>query len=217
MAFKAVLFDMDGTLIDTLEDIGNSANRVLSAKNLPIYSMDEYRYFVGKGAAWLIKCVLPEEMRKEDTIQEFLEAFVADYGKNLKVKSRLYPGIAEMLNALRKQGLKMTILSNKPHDMTMQFADDMLSEWNFEVVFGQRENIPKKPDPVGAMEIANRLNVLPEDFLYVGDTGIDMETATRAGMYAVGVLWGFRQKEELLKTGARTLLETPMDILELLE
>lgn len=216
MAYKAVLFDMDGTLIDTLEDIGDSANRVLSAENLPVYSKDEYRYFVGKGAAWLIRCMLPEEMRKEETIQKFLEAFLADYRKNLRVKSELYPGIARMLTALSDQGLKLTVLSNKPHDMTTRFADEMLSEWNFEVVFGQRETIPRKPDPAGAMEIVKRLNVLPEDFLYVGDTGIDMETATRAGMYAVGVLWGFRQKEELLKAGARSLLKTPMDILELL-
>ncbi|MCP4749397.1 MAG: HAD family hydrolase [Proteobacteria bacterium] len=214
MSYKAVLFDMDGTLLDTLTDIAKSTNRVLASRNLPQHKLEDYKYFVGAGATHLVTSVLPEEERNEKTIQECLEAFEKDYSVRWKENTRPYAGIEEMLDTLTKRGLKMAILSNKPHEITVSCVGEMLSNWRFEVVFGQRDDVPRKPDPAGALEISERMNIPPSDFLYLGDTGIDMKTAAAADMFSVGVLWGFRPREELLGSGAKALIEAPMDILK---
>ena len=216
MSIKAVLFDLDGTLLDTLEDIGNAVNRIMAGKGFPTHDLDVYRYFVGDGSAMLISRALPEEKRNDDTIRACLREFMADYRQNSNVKTKPYKGVPEMLNALTARGLKMTILSNKPHELTKQCATELLSNWKFDEVIGQRNGTPPKPDPTGALEVAKRLNIPPGDFLYIGDSGVDMKTAVASGMFPVGVLWGFRSMGELKDNGSLALVDRPSEILSLL-
>ena len=150
-------------------------------------------------------------------IRSCLEAFLEDYDKNWNVKTRLYDGIPELLDTLTSRGLKISVLSNKPHRYTLKCMDGFLSDWDFDVVFGQRDEVPRKPDPTGALEIAEQLNILPSDFIYLGDTETDMKTSIGAGMLPVGVLWGFRSAEELRENGAKVLLKKPLDTLDLLD
>ena len=217
MPYRAALFDLDGTLLDTLEDISNAVNRVLAGKGFPTHELDVYRYFVGDGSAMLINRALPEEKRTDDVIRGCLKQFLEDYGRNLNIKTKPFEGIPEMLDALKDRGLKMAILSNKPHELTKQCATKLLSNWNFDVVIGQRNGVPPKPDPAGALEVADRLNIPPADFLYVGDSGVDMKTAVASGMFPVGVLWGFRSMGELKDNGSLALVDHPSEILSFLD
>ena len=216
MTYKAVLFDLDGTLINTLEDIGNAVNRVLMNRGFPIHTPDAYRYFVGNGAAKLIKRALPAEAQDDEILTACLHDFKEDYAQNWNVKTRLYEGIPEMLDTVASHNMQMAILSNKPHEFTEQCVSEFLSHWNFQVIMGQQDPFPLKPDPGGALEIARLLEVLPEETLYLGDTSIDMNTAKAAGMFPVGVLWGFRPAEELEQSGARVLIEKPLQIMNIL-
>jgi len=216
MTYQAVLFDLDGTLLDTLEDLGLSANRMLAARSFPEHPLEAYRYFVGEGALNLTTQVLPTENRDEETINACLGEFLDDYNRNWNVKTRLYPGIADMLDYLQSQGYRLSILSNKPQETTRMCVDEFLSRWRFEEVWGQREGIPRKPSPESALKIAAIMGLPPSEFLYLGDTRIDMETANASGMFPAGVLWGFRPEAELLSAGARALLKTPLEIVDLL-
>jgi phosphoglycolate phosphatase len=217
MTYKAVIFDLDGTLLDTLEDLGNAVNRVLTANGFPTHKIDAYRYFIGDGEAMLITRALPEEKRSDKIISTCLEEYRYDYDRNWNVNTKPYDGVAGMLDALVVHGFKLAILSNKPHEFTKLCVTGLLSKWTFDAVFGQREPIPRKPDPTGALKIAGELKIPPSDFLYLGDTAVDMKTAIAANMFPVGVLWGFRPAEELQKSGAQVLLKKPSDILNILD
>ena len=216
MTYKAVLFDLDGTLLDSIEDMGDSLNRVLVDNGFPTHNRDAYCRFVGDGATNLINRALPEGKRTDMVIRSCLEAFLEDYDKNWNVKTRLYDGIPELLDTLTSRGLKISVLSNKPHRYTLKCMDGFLSDWDFDVVFGQRDDVPRKPDPAGALEIAEQLDISPSDFLYLGDTETDMKTSIDAGMFPVGVLWGFRSAEKLKESGAKELIKRPLEALDLL-
>lgn len=216
MPYRAVLFDMDGTLLNTLTDIAKSTNRVLAERDYPQHPEADYKYFVGEGARKLITDVLPNNALTDQNINECLQAFEADYSVNWKTNTRPYNGIETLLNELTTAGMKMTILSNKPHHITMECVTEMLAQWKFEVVFGQRDHISPKPDPTAALEIADILDIPPSEFLYLGDTKIDMATANSAGMYAVGAVWGFRPRQELIDSGAKTIIDKPEELLDLL-
>lgn len=217
MTYHAVLFDMDGTLLNTLEDIAEAANRVLRTKGFPVYSIGEYRFFVGEGARKLIERILPIERSNQDLIDACLRQFLSEYESSWHNRTQLYPGIADMLTALEDRSISKSILSNKPDVFTRKCADYYLSEWRFTQVVGNSETIPRKPDPEGALFIADKIGVKPGQCLFVGDSKIDMETATRAGMFPVGVLWGFRPRDELAAHGAKRFLEHPLDLLDLLD
>jgi len=217
MPFKAVIFDLDGTLLDTLEDIASATNRVLKEKSFPTHKLDAYRYFVGDGSKMLITRALPEDKRDEDTVFTCFKIFIKDYGQNWKINTKPYEGITEMLDALKDRGVKMSVLSNKPHEFTKRCVTEFLSNWSFDVVLGQCDKFPQKPDPAGAIKIARQIDMLPSDFLYLGDTAIDMKTAIAAGMFPVGALWGFRPLKELQESGARALIKKPIEILNLLD
>ncbi len=217
MHFKAILFDLDGTLLNTLEDLGNAANHVLKKKGFPIHTIDDYRFFVGDGITTLMKRALPEDKRSEEIIRLCIQAYREEYSRNWKVKTVPYDGITEMLDALTSRHLKMAVLSNKPDEFTKQCVNEFFSRWTFDAVLGQRSSLPIKPDPLGAIEIALCLNVSPANFIYLGDTAIDMKTATASGMFPVGATWGFRSEKELQENGARALLKTPLEVVRLLD
>ncbi|OQY08251.1 MAG: HAD family hydrolase [Desulfobacteraceae bacterium 4572_123] len=217
MQIKAIMFDLDGTLIDTLEDLSQATNRVLESRGFQPHDIDVYRYFVGDGVKKLIERALPKEQRNETVINACVAEFSKDYGRNSMVKTKPYKGIRELLDKLAARDLKLAILSNKPHDLTVRIVTELLSDWNFSAVLGQRDSIPHKPDPCGALEISHLLDIPPSDFLYVGDSAVDMKTAIAAGMFPVGVLWGFRPMKELQKNGAKALSERPSDIMRIID
>ena len=216
MKFKAVLFDLDGTLVDSLADLGDSTNLVLERMGLPPHQPDAYRYFVGEGIRVLATRALPQEMRTEEMIDRCTELVIETYNQRLLVNTRPYAGIPDLLEGLYSAGLKLAILSNKLETQTRNITAALLSSWPFDPIRGNRPPVPKKPDPTAALEVASDLGLPPEDILYLGDTAIDMRTATSAGMYAMGVLWGFRPAEELIQGGARSLLAHPADLLAFL-
>jgi len=213
---KAVIFDLDGTLLDTLRDLAEAMNFVLKARGLPIHPLEKYRYFVGEGATVLVKKALPENMQDAQTVQAVLREYLDRYSKNWDVHTRPYSGIPDLLDRLQAKGIIMTILSNKVHDFTVQCTKKFLGNWDFARVYGERPPIPRKPDPAGALAIAKELQVSPEHFLYLGDTAIDMKTANRAGMFPVGVTWGFRPREELVEAGAKAIINRPEELYPLI-
>jgi len=216
MKFKAVCFDLDGTLLDTLDDLAYCTNKILSARGYPIHHVDAFRYFVGDGAKMLMTRVLPEEARNETLIEECRKDFETRYRECWNRQTVPYNGIPELLDALTKRKLKLAVLSNKAHEFTVLAVDHLLQNWNFNLILGQREGVPKKPDPAGMLEICQQLRVPSEEFLYLGDTATDMKTAVDAGCFPVGVLWGFRNEKELRDNGAQAIINKPLDVLNLL-
>jgi len=217
MKCEAVIFDMDGTLLDSLSDIADSMNFVLESMGFPIHKVADYRKFVGNGIGVLVRRVLPEEIRDEKVIENCVEHMREVYSKHWADKTKTYVGIPELLNGLTMNNTKMAILSNKPDDFTKIMAGKLLGLWTFDVVAGQKPSIPGKPDPQAALEIAGQLGVNPGRCFFLGDTNVDMITASAAGMFPVGVLWGFRGREELLASGAKLLLNKPPDLLEYID
>lgn len=215
-SYKAVLFDLDGTLINSLHDIADSMNRVLVKKGYQAHDYDAYRYFVGRGLYNLVVRSLPEAEKTEKNITNLYQELLRDYEVNLLQKTVLYRGIPDLLDALTEKGIRLTILSNKADNFTKKIAAELLKNWPFDVVLGSGDDIPRKPHPGGALKICDALGLHPSDFLYIGDTNVDMETALAAGMYPVGVTWGFRTKKELLESGAATIIDKPIELLELL-
>ncbi len=213
---KAVLFDLDGTLLDTLTDLADSMNAVLARLGHPTHPRDAYRYFVGDGLEILAKRVLPEADCHQPMIQRCAEEMRTEYQRRWADKTQPYEGIAELLDSLSDRGLRLTILSNKPDDSTKLMVNHFLPDWQWSQVRGARPQTPKKPDPSGALAIAGQLNLAPQQFLYLGDTNTDMQTATAAGMYPVGALWGFRTRTELEESGAKAILHHPLDLLKLI-
>lgn len=217
MHFKAILFDLDGTLLNTLEDLGTAANHALEKNGFPTHTINDYRFFVGDGIATLMKRALPEDKRSEDVIRLCIQAYREEYSRNWKVKTKPYDGITEMLDALTSRRLKMAVLSNKPDEFTKQCVNEFFSRWTFDAVLGQNSSLPPKPDPAGAMVVSLSLNVPPPHFIYLGDTATDMKTATASGMFPAGATWGFRSEQELQENGARALLKAPMEVVSLLD
>lgn len=216
MNFKAIIFDLDGTLLDTLDDLADAGNRVLAEAGLPVHATDSYRYFVGDGLVTLIQRILPENMRSTATVQQVAEAFRDTYATNWNAKTKLYAGVAEMLTELERLGLSLNVLSNKPDDFTKICVREFFGDTSFVHIIGNRTGVPKKPDPAGALQIAESLGLDPADVLYLGDTATDMQTAVRAGMFPVGALWGFRTARELEESGAKRLVGHPAEVVELI-
>ncbi len=216
MSYRAVLFDLDGTLLDTLEDLADSMNAVLRQLGFPPHPAEPYKYFVGDGVVNLVTRALPEDHRDEATVAQAVRLMRSIYGEHWADKTRPYPGIPELLDAVVERGVKMAVLSNKPDDSTKLCVAKLLPSWRFDAVIGQSKAIPPKPDLAGVRAIVARLGVPIEQFLYLGDTNTDMQTANLAGMFAVGALWGFRTAEELRGAGAKVLIERPADLLVLL-
>jgi phosphoglycolate phosphatase len=216
MRFSALMFDLDGTLLDTLTDIADSANQVLQSLGYPMHDVGDYRHFVGAGVRILFQRSLPENVVDDQIVTRCAEAFRDVYGQRWNVSTRLYDGIDTLLDHATACRLGMAVLSNKPDAFTKLCVEHYLAAWPLQPVVGQRDGIPPKPDPAGALEILQELQVPAERCLYLGDSDIDMQTATAAGLYPVGALWGFRSADELVRSGARRLVEHPNQLLDLL-
>jgi len=216
MNTQGILFDLDGTLLDTTEDLAGATNRSLQRYGYPAKELDFFPLAVGDGARVLIQRCLDGQEHSRQVEDDILAAFLEDYSQNLMVATSPYPGIRQLLAALHERRLPMAVLSNKPDIMTKHLVHELLGDDLFEVVVGATPEFPRKPDPASTLNIATRLNVQPADFLYVGDTGTDMQTAVAAGMRPIGVLWGFRDAEELEQNGARHLIAQPNELLDLL-
>ncbi len=216
MRCKAVVFDMDGTLLDTLEDLAEAMNRVLERQGFPTHPVESYRRFVGSGAGQLVARALPAEAQEGSIRRRSLEAFLSEYGANWKTKTRLYEGISGLLDALCSRNLALAVLTNKPQAFAELCVHEFLSGWPFGLILGQQPGVPVKPDPTAPRQLLRYLGVLPEEVLYLGDTDVDMFTAVNAGMYPIGVLWGFRTGEELRMAGARETIAHPMELMRIL-
>lgn len=212
---KAVIFDLDGTLIDSLEDIAINANKVLEQLNCPTHSLEQYKHFVGDGAKILIENAMPKYISK-NYLNTALDMFIELYEQNLHTNTKPYEGIKALLDQLVLQNIPLAVLSNKPDKFTKLYVETLLPDIPFVVVSGQKESVEKKPHPAGALDIAKILQIQTEDILFVGDTSTDMKTAKNAKMSAVGVSWGFRTVTELRNNGADFIITTPEQLLVLL-
>lgn len=211
---RAVLFDLDGTLTNTLEDIADAMNRSLRLHGLPEWPLDAYRYLVGDGAKKLAERAVRDRQELALSVQQEYQAY---YQEHTRVKTQPYDGVPEMLRALQDKGLKLAVFSNKPDADTRNVVAHFFPDIPWAAVRGQIEGVPVKPDPTGALAVAEALQIPPAEFLYLGDTATDMHCAVNAGMLPIGALWGFRTAEELQSSGARQLVQHPMDVLSCLE
>lgn len=216
MKHLAVLFDLDGTLLDTLQDLADSVNKGLEYLSFPTHNIEAYKKLIGEGRENLVFRALPENNRDNETVHKLLERLNTEYAIHWADHTHPYPGIPELLDALIAKNIKITVLSNKADDLTNMCVSKLLSPWHFTLVAGSRPGVPNKPDPAASLQIAKQLDISPSQFLYLGDSDIDMKTANAAGMYPVGALWGFRSKKELLTSGAKAVIKHPGELLNYL-
>jgi phosphoglycolate phosphatase len=209
--FAAALWDLDGTLLYTLEDLGDSLNEVLSEEGLPGHSYDDYRLMIGRGQRLLVARALPEDRRDPETAARIYQKFNLRYQANQCRKTRPYPGVPELLEDMKARGLRLAVLSNKNQAHTTAVVDHYFPGL-FEAAWGLSPERPAKPDPASALALAALLGLPPERFIYLGDSAVDMKTARRAGMWPVGVTWGYRGRAELAEAGAARLIDSPDEL-----
>lgn len=214
---RLVIFDLDGTLLNTIEDLGRAANYALETNGFPTHSIASYPYFVGNGVRKLIERVLPEDIDKNSVIDKMLADFKSYYNEHNTEYSVPYPGIADLLSWLQEEGIKMAVASNKYDLATQKLINHYFPNINFTAVEGQKDGVPVKPDPSIVFSILARAKERKADTLYVGDSGVDMETARRACIDSVGVTWGFRPEKELIEYHAGRIVNTPIEIEKIVE
>ncbi len=212
---KAVIFDLDGTLANTLEDLCDSTNYALEKHGFPKRELSEFNMFIGDGVPKLIERAIPKEIFTEQAKQTVYAEFMAHYRNHFLDKTKLYDNINECVSLLKTKGLKLAVVSNKVDEMTQQIVK-VLFDGEFLAVVGKREGCPLKPDPTSTLEVIKQLGVNASECAFIGDSGMDMKTAKNAGCVAVGVLWGFRGKEELIENGADYLVNSPQEIAPLI-
>jgi phosphoglycolate phosphatase len=212
---KLVVFDLDGTLINSLEDLADSANWMLLQHGYPTHPVDAYRYFVGDGMRKLIERILPLEERNDMRIEQCKAEFVAYYTIHMEDKTVVYPGMIELLKELKDRGLKIAVATNKVHIAVAPLMAKYFPGIRFDSMIGQREGIPVKPHPQIMYDILKETGCQPSETLHVGDTATDMQLAHSAGVTPVGVLWGYRPLEELQEAGAKFIIEKPEELLGL--
>lgn len=216
MVFSLVIFDLDGTLVDSLEDLADSMNAVLAARGFPIHPVAPYRRFVGDGIATLVRRALPGADPGDDFVASCVREMRREYARRQIAKTRPYPGVPELLRSLGEHGLKTAVFSNKPDRPTREVVAALLAPHSFAAVRGARPDAPLKPDPTAALELAREIGAAPRETVYVGDTDTDMHTGQRAGMFTVGVTWGFRDEDELRASGADSIIHDPAELLRVL-
>jgi len=216
MTVEAVTFDLDGTLLNTIDDIADAVNSALRAFDFPERTIDDYKIFVGDGLMTLAKRVLPESA-PEDILDPFVQAVLGQYKEYWDKKTHPYDGIPELLDELTRRGIPMSVLSNKPHEFTILTIARFLKKWKFASILGARPGVDKKPSPIASMQIAAQLGIAPEKIVHVGDTATDVETGHNAGNTTVGVTWGFRERAELEKAGAHVIIDHPSEFFRFLD
>lgn len=215
MKYSTVIFDLDGTLLDTIEDIADSVNYALEKNGFPTHSIDQYKIFIGEGIETLVRKAAGYLEGTDEIVEMCLFDTREEYHRRWDNKSQLYEGIFELLDELQQLKVNLCVLSNKPHNFTVLAKDEYFSKWNFQYFNGARDHIPHKPDSAGAVEIAEQLGVKPDECIFVGDSVVDINTALNSGMLPVGVSWGFSDKELLIQAGAEKILNHPKELLEL--
>jgi phosphoglycolate phosphatase len=215
MRIEGVIFDLDGTLVHTIEDIAGAANVLFARHGLPEHDIEYYLNWIGSGAVKFIERAHGKPVGKEQ-LRAYVNEFKEIYAGNLHDKSRVYDGIPEVLNELVERKIKISVLSNKPHLLTKEVCDFYLSDWAFNPVLGQREEVPRKPDPAAAFEIAESMDIVPERILFVGDSDNDILTAQAAGMKPLGVSWGYGRLVNNPIEGMGKLADKPAEILSVI-
>lgn len=210
-AYDAVMFDLDGTLADTLADIAAACNHAIGQLGKPPIELPAYRYLAGQGLEYLIEHALDGD-GTEEQIERGMAGFRTYYGEHYTDQTKPFDGTPAVLDALVKSPMAMAVLSNKPDPATRTVMDEVFAAWKFDVIRGALPDVPLKPDPTSALDVASSLGILPERWAYIGDTRVDMETAKRAGFFAVGVLWGFRDEPELRDAGADVIISHPSEL-----
>ncbi len=213
---KLAIFDLDGTLLDTIGDLAASCDAVMQMNGLPQHTTDEYRQMVGRGILRLVEAAIPEQMRSPEYVEKVRRDFVAYYLDHIDLHTHPYNGIPELINAMTERGVKIAVASNKFQAGTERLIRSFFPDVEFVAVLGQRVGVPLKPDPQIDLEIIEAAGVEPSETLHIGDSGVDMQTAHAAGVRAVGVTWGFRSREELTESGADVIVDHPEEILNLL-
>ncbi len=214
-ALQAILFDLDGTLIDSLADIAESINRMLDARGYPRCEKEVFKEMVGDGMEKLVERALPAAVRTPELIATCVEEYRAHYDQLWNDQTHPYDGVVEVLAELRARGFKLGVISNKAHRFTVPMTEHFFGVDCFDAILGQRNEVPRKPDAAGAVEMAAMLGVPLAASAYVGDSGVDMKFGSNAGMYRIGVRWGFRSEAELRAHGADVLIDHPRDLLGL--
>lgn len=199
--YKIAIFDLDGTLLDTLKDLADACNYALRINNYPEHEINKYKYFVGNGTYKLVERALPEDKRTEEVICKVLRDFNGYYEIHKNDSTKPYEGINDLLNKLKENGVETAVVSNKPHDFAVDIVNKYFKD-KFNIVFGKRKDYPAKPDPISVLEVIDKLNATKEEVIYIGDSNVDMYTGKNAEIYTVGVAWGFRGSDELISAGA---------------
>ena len=214
---QLVIFDLDGTLLDTVADLANATNQALEQCGYPTHPVEAYYQFVGNGINKLFARALPAEVSNEENVQRIRELFVPYYNVHNADCSHPYPGIVDLLCELQERGVLLAVASNKYHEATLRLVRHFFPDICFAAIYGQREGVPIKPAPDVVYDILRDTGVKKEDTLYVGDSGVDMQTAGSAGIESVGVTWGFRGEDELHGCGAVHLVHKADDIWAILD
>lgn len=213
---KAVIFDLDGTLVNSLEDLAAAGNHALTAFGFPTHATEKYKYFVGNGIPNLIYRILPEKNRDEETHKTVLAEFLKYYKLHSNDKTYVYSGIKELIAILKSKNIKVAVVTNKAHGPATEVIAATLPD-TFDLVFGQRPEIPVKPDPTLTLMAMEELDVKPNECIFIGDSGMDVKTGVNSGAVPVGVLWGFRDADELLENGAKHLINEPLELIKIIE
>lgn len=211
---KAYIFDMDGTLVDSLESIAYFANKALEKFGLKTIPVERYKHLTGNGAATLVKRMIKENNGDESLFEKVSYEYNTTYDNDFLYLTKPYDGVLEMLSKLKSQGCKTAIISNKPHSTAKKISDELFGDL-IDVCFGKRDGYPVKPDPESVNEIIGILGVDKKDCIYIGDTITDMETGKNAGLYTVGVLWGFRDEDEIKSGEPQKIINHPLQILDI--
>lgn len=210
---KLIIFDLDGTLLDTLQDLGDSCNAILQQYGYPVHQLAAYKNFVGNGVQKLIERALPENARNEATMTTLLTAFKKYYEEKPISHTQPYTGIIPLLQQLKSLGYLISVASNKYHEAVIPLMNQYFPDISFDLVLGHRTGRPAKPDPDIVLDSLQTLAVAKEDCFYVGDSSVDMDTANNAGVTSIGVTWGFREEDELRRHGAKHIIHSPQELL----
>ncbi len=214
---KAVIFDLDGTLLDSLKDIANTCNIILEKRGYKTLSLDDYRRFVGKGVDHLIKRIMEASQVEKYLFDDFMADYYEVYKKESIKETEIYPGIEDLLKELIDMGISINVLSNKPHKQVVDLMPIYFDESIFDIIYGKHNDLPAKPDPTLLRKMVKELKLKKNEILYVGDTKTDMETALNAGVASVGVLWGFRDEPELVQAKASYIVSSPNEIVKIIK